>query len=97
MVATDFKGKFEHIAKNLAYVSQQHNISKPLTHENSNEGTPKPPYQYYAYNPKHMIAEKFKEIIEYVRIRIRKVSTCSHTEVNTETTFNCCLEAHGFF
>lgn len=71
-VVADFIGKFEHIEKDWAYVAQQLNISEPLPHENSNEENKKHYTEYYTDNTRRIIAEKFKEDIEYFKYNFGK-------------------------
>ena len=64
-VVADFIGRFEHIEKDWAYVAQQLNICEPLPHENSNPGNKKHYTEYYTDTTRRIVAEKFKEDIEY--------------------------------
>ena len=64
-VAADYIGKFETLEKDWELICNRLRISQPLPHENHNDKNQRHYTEYYTNKTQRLIAEKFKEDIEY--------------------------------
>lgn len=64
-VVADYIGKFETIEKDWEFICNRLHISQPLPHENRNDKNQRHYTEYYTNKTQRLIAEKFKEDIDY--------------------------------